>query len=60
MNILFQQYFESVSSVHFQALMMKKLRYKYYNKHITTCDSDNTQLHDQKENQGAIGTMVLI
>ena len=27
--------------VHFQALMMKKLRYKYNNKKITTCDSGN-------------------
>ena len=59
-HILFQQHFESVSSVHFEALMMKKLRYKYYNKHIATCDNDNAQSHDQKENQGRIGTMVLI
>ena len=29
--------------------MMTKLRYKCYNKQITTCDSGNVQSHDQKE-----------
>ena len=27
--------------------MMKKLRYKYYNKHITTRDIGNVRSHDQ-------------
>ena len=38
-----------VSSVHFQALMMKKLSYKDYNKRITTRDNSNVQSHDQEE-----------
>ena len=29
--------------------MMTKLRYKCYNKQITTCDTGNVQSHDQKE-----------
>ena len=29
--------------------MMKKLRYKYYNKLITTSDNGNVQSHDQEE-----------
>ena len=28
---------------------MKKLRYKYYNKRITTRDNGNVQSHDQEE-----------
>ena len=43
--ILFQQHFRHASSVHFQALMVKKLRYMYYNEQITYCDN----AHDQKE-----------
>ena len=31
--------------------MMKKLRYKYYNKRITTRDSGTVQSHDQKESK---------
>ena len=37
------------SPFHFQALMMKKLSYKYYNKRNTTRDNDNVQSHDQEE-----------
>ena len=39
------------SSVHFQALMMKKLSYKDYNKRITTRDNGNVQSHDQEESK---------
>ena len=39
------------SSVHFQTLMMKKLRYKFYNEQITTCDNGNVQCHDQEESK---------
>ena len=35
----------------FQALMMKKLSYKDYNKRITTCDNGNVQSHDQEESK---------
>ena len=31
--------------------MTKKLRYKYYNKRITTRDNDNVQSHDQEESK---------
>ena len=27
------------------------LRYKYYNKQITTCDNGNVQFHDQEESE---------
>ena len=30
---------------------MQKLRYKHYNKQITTRDNDNVQFHDQKESK---------
>ena len=33
----------------FQVSMMKKLRYKDYNKRITTRDNGNVQSHDQEE-----------
>ena len=46
---MFQWRFERVSSVHFQALMMKKLSYEYCNKGITTRDNRNVQSHDQEE-----------
>ena len=46
---MFQWRFERVSSVHFQALMMKKLSYKYCNKRTTTRDNHNVQSHDQEE-----------
>ena len=32
----------------FQALMMKKLSHKYYNKRIATRDNGNVQSHDQE------------
>ena len=31
--------------------MMKKLRYKYYNKRITTSDDGSVQSHDQEESK---------
>ena len=37
--------------IHFQALMVKKLRCKYYNKRITTRDNDNVESHDQEESK---------
>ena len=37
------------SPVHFQALMMKKITCKYYNKRIRTRDNCNVQSHDQEE-----------
>ena len=30
---------------------MQKLRYKHYNKQITTRDNDNVQFHDQEESK---------
>ena len=50
-HILFQRRFGRVSSVHFQALMMKKLGYKGYNERITARDNDNIQSHDQEESK---------
>ena len=44
---LYSATFQHVSSVHFQALMVKKLRYIYYNEQITYCDN----AHDQKESR---------
>ena len=43
----FLRRFGRSSFVHFQALMMKKLRYKYYNKRVTTRDNDNALTHDK-------------
>ena len=43
--------FQTCFLVHFQALMMKKLRCKYYNKRITTRDNDSVQSHDQQESK---------
>ena len=37
--------------MHFQALMMKKLSYKDYNKQFTTRDIGNVQSHDQEESK---------
>ena len=31
--------------------MMKKLRYKYYNKQIATCDNGNVQSRDQEKSK---------
>ena len=31
--------------------MMKKLRYNFYSKWITTCGNGNVQSHDQEENK---------
>ena len=50
-HILFQPHFGPVSLVHFQALMMKKLRCKYYNKCITTRDDVNVQSPNQEESK---------
>ena len=50
-HILFQQRFRRVWSVHFQALTIKKLRYRYYNKRITNRDNGNVQSHDQQESK---------
>ena len=47
-HILFQR---RVTPVHFQALMMEKLRYKYYNKRITTHGISNVQSCDQEESK---------
>ena len=38
-------------SFHFQALMMKKIKVKYYNKWITINDNGNIQSHDQEESK---------
>ena len=35
------QGFARVYSAHYQATLMKKLRRKYYNKRITTCENVN-------------------
>ena len=50
-HILFQRRFGSVSSVHFQALMMKKLSYKDYNELIITRDNGTVQSHDKEESK---------
>ena len=42
------RHFGPVSSVYFQALMMKKLR---YSKQITTRNDGNVQSHDQEKSQ---------
>ena len=51
MHILFLWHFAHVSLVHFQAWMMKKLSYKYYNKRILTRGNGNIQSHDQEESK---------
>ena len=51
MHILFLWHFARVSLVHFQAWMMKKLSYKYYNKRILTRGNGNIQSHDQGESK---------
>ena len=51
MHILFLWHFACVSLVHFQAWMMKKLSYKYYNKRILTRGNGNIQSHDQEESK---------
>ena len=43
--------FRTCFSVYFQALTMKKLTRKYYNKQITTRDNVNVQSHVQEENK---------
>ena len=48
---MFQRRFGYVTSVHFLALMMKELRYKYYNKQIRIRGNGNVQSHDQKESK---------
>ena len=45
------QCFRRMSSVHFQALMMIKSRYKYYSKQITTRDNGKVQSHNQEESK---------
>ena len=49
--LLLGRRFGRISSVYFQASTMKKLRYKYYNKPITTRDNDNVQSYDQEESK---------
>ena len=51
MHILFLWHFARVSLVHFQAWMMKKLSYKYYNKRILTRGNGNIHSHDQEESK---------
>ena len=51
MYVLFQQPFERAYSVHFQALMMKKYSYKYYNNRILTRDNGDVRCYDQEESK---------
>ena len=51
MHILLLWHCARVSLVHFQAWMMKKLSYKYYNKRILTRGNGNIQSHDQEESK---------
>ena len=37
------------SCIETSEFICKKLRYKYYNKRITTCDNGNVQSYDQEE-----------
>ena len=47
---LVKRRFGRFPSVHFQALMIKKLSYNYYNKRITTRDNvSSIQSHDQEK-----------
>ena len=50
-SIFYSSNISDMSLVHFQALIMKTLsyKYKYYNKWIATSDNDNVQSHDQGE-----------
>ena len=50
---MFQRHFGRGSSVHFQTLKTKKLRYKYY-KRIATGDNGNIQSDDQEEINGTV------
>ena len=50
-HTLFQRRFARVSSVHFQALITKILRCKYYNKWILIRGNGNVQTHDQEGNK---------
>ena len=43
--------FRAYFLVHFQALLMKTLRYKYENEQIATRDNGNVQSHDQEESK---------
>ena len=52
-HISFQRRFGCVSSVHFQALIMIQLRYKYYSKWITILNNSNVQSHDQEESKSS-------
>ena len=56
---IFQQRFGRVSSIHFQTLLMKKLRYKYFNKLIRTCDNGNGQSHHDQEESSSNSTINL-
>ena len=49
--MLYSIFFRRFVSVHFQALMMKKSRYKHHNKQITTRYNGNVQSHDQEESK---------
>ena len=50
-HFLFKRRFKRPSLVHFQALLMKKLSYKYYNKWITTHDNNDAQSDDPEESK---------
>lgn len=43
--------FQKCFFIHFQDLMMKRLRHNYYNKQTTIGDNSNVQSHDQEENK---------
>ena len=51
MHILFKGRFGRLSSVHFQALMMKKFRNKDYKERVTTRDNGNVQSYDKEESK---------
>ena len=48
---MFYVVLDDISSVHFQAVMTKKLRHKCYCKWITTRDNGNIKSHAQKESK---------
>ena len=41
--------FQKCFFIHFQDLMMKRLRHNYYNKQTTIGDNSNVQSHDQEK-----------
>ena len=50
-HVLFQRHSGRVSSVHFQALIIKRVKLPVLHKRIATRDNGNVQSHDQEESK---------